>query len=63
VRKATLRPAGGSIGATLPKEMADRLHSDRVAKSSIETDQGADGGVDRKLLVEWVGRFVIPLGG
>jgi antitoxin MazE len=26
VRKITLRQVGGSIGATLPKDMADRLH-------------------------------------
>lgn len=26
VRKVTLRQVGGSIGATLPKDMADRLH-------------------------------------
>jgi death on curing protein len=26
VRKITLRQAGGSIGATLPKDMADRVH-------------------------------------
>ena len=36
-----LRRVGGSIGATLPKEMADRLHltaGDRVL--AIETEQG-----------------------
>jgi antitoxin component of MazEF toxin-antitoxin module len=26
VRKVTLRQVGGSIGAILPKDMADRLH-------------------------------------
>lgn len=26
VRKVTLRQMGGSVGATLPKDMADRLH-------------------------------------
>jgi len=26
VRKVTLRKMGGSVGATLPKDMADRLH-------------------------------------
>lgn len=41
VREVTLRQAGGSIGATLPKEMADRLHlaaGDRVL--AVETTQG-----------------------
>ena len=28
VRKITLRQVGGSIGATLPKDMAERLHVD-----------------------------------
>jgi len=37
----TLRQAGGSISATLPKDMADRLHleaGDRVL--AVETDRG-----------------------
>jgi antitoxin MazE len=41
VRKITLRRVGGSIGATLPKDMADRLHvkpGDEVF--AIETEQG-----------------------
>jgi putative addiction module antidote len=41
VREITLRQVGGSIGATLPKEMADRLHlavGDRVL--AVETDRG-----------------------
>jgi putative addiction module antidote len=41
VRELTLRQAGGSIGATLPKDMAERLHlaaGDRVL--AIETDRG-----------------------
>lgn len=40
-RELILRRVGGSIGATLPKEMADRLHlaaGDRVL--AIETEQG-----------------------
>ena len=40
-RELTLRQVGGSIGATLPKDMADRLHlnpGDRVL--AVETDQG-----------------------
>jgi antitoxin MazE len=41
VKKITLRQVGGSIGATLPKDMADRLHvkpGDEVFV--IETEQG-----------------------
>jgi putative addiction module antidote len=41
VRELTLRQVGGSIGATIPKDMADRLHlaaGDRVL--AVETDQG-----------------------
>ncbi|MEX2609990.1 MAG: AbrB/MazE/SpoVT family DNA-binding domain-containing protein [Gemmatimonadota bacterium] len=41
VRKVTLRQVGGSIGATLPKDMADRLHikaGDDVF--AVETEQG-----------------------
>jgi len=41
IRELTLRQIGGSIGATLPKDMADRLHlaaGDRVL--AVETDQG-----------------------
>lgn len=41
VREITLRQVGGSIGATLPKEMADRLHlavGDRVL--AVETERG-----------------------
>ncbi|MCA9721257.1 MAG: AbrB/MazE/SpoVT family DNA-binding domain-containing protein [Gemmatimonadales bacterium] len=41
VREITLRKVGGSIGATLPKDMADRLHlevGDRVL--AVETDRG-----------------------
>jgi putative addiction module antidote len=41
VREVKLRRVGGSIGATLPKDMADRLHlgvGDRVL--ALETDRG-----------------------
>lgn len=41
VREVKLRRVGGSIGATLPKDMADRLHlevGDRVL--AVETDRG-----------------------
>lgn len=41
VRKVRLRRVGGSIGATLPKEMAERLHltaGDEVF--IVETEQG-----------------------
>lgn len=41
VREITLRQVGGSIGATLPKDMAERLHlevGDRVL--AVETDRG-----------------------
>jgi len=40
-RQVTLRQVGGSIGATLPKDMAERLHlspGDRVLM--VETDRG-----------------------
>ena len=41
IRELVLRQAGGSISATLPKDMAERLHlaaGDRVL--AVETDQG-----------------------
>jgi putative addiction module antidote len=40
-REVTLRQAGGSVSATLPKDMADRLHleaGDRIL--AVETDRG-----------------------
>jgi putative addiction module antidote len=41
VRKVTLRKMGGSVGATLPKDLAERMHvqaGDEVFV--VETDQG-----------------------
>lgn len=41
VRELTLRQVGGSIGATIPRDMAERLHleaGDRVL--AVETDRG-----------------------
>ena len=41
VKQVTIRKAGGSVGATLPKDMADRLHvepGDTVF--AVETDEG-----------------------
>jgi antitoxin MazE len=41
VRKITLRRVGGSISATLPKDMAERLHvkpGDEIF--AVETDRG-----------------------
>jgi len=41
VKEITLRQIGGSVGATLPKDMADRLHveaGDRVL--AVETEDG-----------------------
>lgn len=40
-KQVTLRQAGGSVSATLPKDMADRLHlaaGDRIL--AVETDGG-----------------------
>jgi putative addiction module antidote len=41
IREITLRQAGGSVTATLPKDMADRLHvrpGDKLY--AVETDRG-----------------------
>jgi putative addiction module antidote len=56
-KELTLRQAGGSIGATLPKDMADRLRlaaGDRVL--AIETERGIlitpyDPTTDRALAI------------
>lgn len=56
-KELILRQVGGSVGATLPKEMADRLHlqvGDRVL--AVETDQGIlitpyDPNVERALAI------------
>jgi putative addiction module antidote len=40
-KKVTLRQMGGSVGATIPKEMAERLHlapGDEIF--AVETEQG-----------------------
>ena len=57
VKNATLRRAGGSISATLPRDMAERLHlepGDRVLV--VETDRGIlitpfDPNVERALAI------------
>lgn len=41
VKKVTLRQMGGSVGATIPKEIAERLHlnpGDEIF--AVETEQG-----------------------
>ena len=56
-KEVTLRQVGGSVSATLPKDMADRLHleaGDRVL--AVETDRGIlltpyDPEVERALTV------------
>ena len=41
VRELTLRQVGGSIGATIPKEMAERLHLEAGDKvMAVETEKG-----------------------
>ena len=41
VKEVTLRKAGGSIAATLPKEMADRLHLEPGDRALVvETENG-----------------------
>lgn len=57
VKDVKLRQAGGSVSATLPKDMAERLHltpGDRVL--AIETDDGIlltpyDPNVERALAI------------
>ena len=57
VKEVTVRRVGGSIGATLPKDMADRLRleaGDRIL--AVETDRGIlltpyDPEVERALRV------------
>ena len=40
-KAVTLRQAGGSVSATLPKDMADRLHLEAGDKVlAVETDRG-----------------------
>lgn len=41
VKKVTLRKMGGSVGATLPKDMAERLHMDPGDQIFVlETERG-----------------------
>jgi len=41
VRKVTLRQMGGSVGATLPKDIADRMHVEAGDEVFIiETERG-----------------------
>jgi putative addiction module antidote len=41
VKGVTLRQVGGSVGATIPKDMAERLHLEPGDKLLVaETDQG-----------------------
>ncbi len=57
VRELKLRQAGGSVSATLPKDMAGRLHviaGDRIL--AIETDRGVlltpcDPAVEEELAI------------
>ena len=55
VKEITLRKAGGSIAATLPKEMADRLHLEAGDHALVvETENGIlltpyDPKVERQL--------------
>ena len=46
VREITLRQVGGSIGATIPRDMAERLHLDVGDRMlAVETAFGPDNGV------------------
>ena len=41
IREIKLRQSGGSVSATLPKDMADRLHLEAGERVwALETDQG-----------------------
>lgn len=55
VKEITLRKAGGSIAATLPKEMAERLHLEAGDRALVvETEKGVlitpyDPSVEKQL--------------
>lgn len=46
-RKVTLRTMGGSVGATIPKDIADRLHVQaKVCWTQPSLTPGIDGGTN-----------------
>ena len=66
-KRVTLRKMGGSVGVTLPKELADRLHvKEGDELFVVETDKGgplgvAAGDVDEPALATWVRSAIAPL--
>jgi hypothetical protein len=62
-KEVTLRQAGGSVSATLPKDMADRLHLEAGDHHDLETTDEdvvttmlalADGSLTEPQLADWV---------